>query len=128
MRSLPYSGSVPRPSDGLDGSGSWPDPLISAVRVFGAGRPEDGIDIHLECVNPAANRFRAYHVAIETDLFAKCALVVSWGRIGPPGRTRLVGSGDATTMRAMAERLLRRHAQHGCVMETEGPRLEMSTG
>ena len=40
------------------------------------------MDIHLERVDPAANWFRAYHVAIEADLFAECAFVVSWGRIG----------------------------------------------
>ena len=78
------------------------------------------MDIHLECVDPAANRFRAYHVAIEADLFAECALVVSWGRIGRPGRSRVVGSGDAATVGAMAERLLRRRKQHGYVVVQEG--------
>ena len=79
------------------------------------------MDIHLEYVDPAANRFRAYQVAIEVDLFAECALVVSWGRIGRPGRTRVVGSGDAATVRAMAERLLRRREQHGYVVAQKGP-------
>lgn len=92
------------------------DLLIPAVRVFGAGRPEDGMDIHLECVDPAVNRYQAYHVAIEADLFAERALVVSWGRMGRQGRTREVGSGDAMAVRAMAERLLRRRERHGYVV------------
>lgn len=79
------------------------------------------MDIHLECVDPAANRFRAYHVAIEADLFAECALVVSWGRIGRPGRRRVVGSGDAATVRAMAQRLLRLRKRHGYVVVQESP-------
>jgi predicted DNA-binding WGR domain protein len=79
------------------------------------------MDIHLECVDPTANRFRAYHVAIEADLFAECALVVSWGRIGRRGRTRVVGSGDARTVQAMAERLLRRRERHGYVAVPEKP-------
>lgn len=79
------------------------------------------MDIHLECVNPAANRFRSYHVAIEADLFAECALVVSWGRIGRPGRTRVVGSGDIASVRAMAERLLRLRERHGYVMVQQEP-------
>ena len=79
------------------------------------------MDIHLECVDPAANRFRAYHVAIEADLFAECALVVSWGRIGRPGRTRVVASGDAAIVRLVAERLLRLRARHGYVVAQETP-------
>ena len=78
------------------------------------------MDIHLECVDPAANRFRAYHVAIEADLFTEHALVVSWGRIGRPGRTRVVGSGDAATVRFMTERLLRLQ-RHGYVVVLEEP-------
>jgi predicted DNA-binding WGR domain protein len=77
--------------------------------------------IHLECIVPAANRFRTCHIAIETNLFAKCPLVVSWGRIGRPGRTRVVGSGDATTVRSMAERLLRRRERHGYAVAQDGP-------
>lgn len=79
------------------------------------------MNIHLECVDPAAYRFPAYHVAIEADLFAEYALVVSWGRIGRQGRTRVVGSGDAATVRAMAERLLRLRERHGYVVVPEKP-------
>ena len=78
------------------------------------------MNIHLECVHPAANRFRAYHLTIERDLFAECALVVSWGRIGRPGRTRIVGSGDAATVRAIAERLLRLRERHGYMVVHKG--------
>lgn len=86
------------------------------------------MDIHLERVDPTANRFRAYHVAIEPDLFAECALVVTRGRIGRRGRSRVVGSGDAATVRAMAQRLLRRRERHGYVVVQEDPRCPAPDG
>lgn len=71
------------------------------------------MEIRLESVDPAANRFRAYRLSLEPDLFAPCALRVSWGRIGRPGRERIVASGEPEAVLAAALRLLALRRRHG---------------
>lgn len=71
------------------------------------------MDIRLESVDPDQNRFRAYRLSVEPDLFAPCALRVAWGRIGRPGRERIVASGEPEAVLAEALRLLSLRRRHG---------------
>jgi predicted DNA-binding WGR domain protein len=42
-------------------------------------------DLHLTCIDPAANKRRFYHLSIQPTLFGEWALVREWGRIGRGG-------------------------------------------
>lgn len=42
-------------------------------------------ELHLTCVEPAANKRRFYHLSIQRTLFGEWALVREWGRIGRTG-------------------------------------------
>lgn len=78
------------------------------------------MEVHLESVDPEADRLRSYRLAIEPDLFADCALRVAWGRIGRPGRQRVAASGDRDSVRAEVRRLLARRRRHGYAVVPEG--------
>jgi len=45
-------------------------------------------DLHLTCIDPAANKRRFYHLSVQPTLFGEWALVREWGRIGVGGRLR----------------------------------------
>ncbi len=73
------------------------------------------MELRLASIDAAANRFRSYRLSIEPDLFAPCALRVAWGRIGRPGRERVVASGEPAEVLAVARRLVALRARHGYV-------------
>lgn len=82
------------------------------------------MDVHLESIDPERNRFRSYVLSIEPDLFDEWALVVTWGRIGRRGRTRIAASGDLAAVQRALARLQRQRLQHGYVL---GPDCEAGT-
>jgi predicted DNA-binding WGR domain protein len=46
--------------------------------------------VALRAEDPAANRYRAYDIRIDRDLFALWNITVSWGRIGTAGTTKTI--------------------------------------
>lgn len=45
-------------------------------------------DLHLVCIDPAANKRRFYALSVQPTLFGEWALMREWGRIGQGGRLR----------------------------------------
>lgn len=71
------------------------------------------MNVVLESVDATRDRFRFYVLTIEPDLFSEWALVVTWGRIGRPGRTRIAASGDFATVQLASAQLQGVRLRHG---------------
>src|SRR4051794_26692122 len=75
--------------------------------------------ISLRAENPAANRYRAYDIRIDRDLFGMWSVIASWGRMGAAGtaKTMTVESLDGAwrLLRAMLRRRLTAQRRIGCV-------------
>lgn len=76
------------------------------------------MDVHLQSIDPERNRFRAYVLSIEPDLFDDWALVVTWGRIGRRARTRIAASGDLEAVQRASAQLQHLRLRHGYVLGT----------
>jgi predicted DNA-binding WGR domain protein len=74
--------------------------------------------IALRAEDPAANRYRAYDIHIDRDLFALWNITVSWGRIGAAGtgKTMTVASLDEAwhLLKPMIRRRLTAGRRIGC--------------
>jgi predicted DNA-binding WGR domain protein len=74
--------------------------------------------IALRAEDPAANRYRAYDIHIDRDLFALWNITVSWGRIGAAGtrKTITVTSLDEAwcILKPMLRRRLTAERRIGC--------------
>jgi len=70
-------------------------------------------EVLLSRINPEANCFRFYEIAIEPNLFGDHALVIHWGRIGKRGNTRIASTGDLDFIEAKASRLERQKVRRG---------------
>ena len=70
-------------------------------------------EVLLSRINPEANCFRFYEIAIEPNLFGDHALVIHWGRIGKRGNTRIASTGDLELIEAKASRLERQKVRRG---------------
>ena len=86
-----------------------------------AGHPGPPLDelarfehtVRLVCVDPAANRYRAYALTWRRGLWDEVALVRTWGRLDRPGRSRATVYADRTSAQADIRRLLQRRLRHG---------------
>lgn len=68
-------------------------------------------DVTLRSVDPEANRFRFYRMAVSRDLFGDWVLVRQWGRFGTWGRQALEpfpSEGAARVAMALVMRAKRR--------------------
>jgi len=70
-------------------------------------------EVLLSRINPEANCFRFYEIAIEPNLFGDHALVIHWGRIGKRGNTRIASTGELDLIETKARRLERQKVRRG---------------
>lgn len=69
--------------------------------------------IRLEHIDAEKNKYRFYQISIEPNLFGDHSVVVGWGRIGSPARTRIYASGPEETATRKAELILLRKRRRG---------------
>lgn len=69
--------------------------------------------VRLESIDPARNRFRFFVLRWQPTLWASPARVRTWGRVGRPGRTRVVPLPDGADPQDVIRRVLRRRLRHG---------------
>jgi predicted DNA-binding WGR domain protein len=70
-------------------------------------------DIELRQLDPSRGRARRYRVTESHSLFGERALLVTWGRIGRPARTRLETFANDAELEARWRELLTRRSAHG---------------
>lgn len=68
-------------------------------------RPEGFM--RLERSDPSRNAFRFYKLDIQPDLFDHASLLISWGRIGHPGRQAVRSGGTMADVVKVRDRLLK---------------------
>lgn len=71
------------------------------------------MDTDLVRIDPAANCFRFYRLAVWPDLFGGVSLARAWGRIGQPGKLRLDAHPDAESAETARARLVRAKRRRG---------------
>jgi predicted DNA-binding WGR domain protein len=64
--------------------------------------------ILLEACDPERNRWRSYHIAAGQDLFGDWVVVLTYGRMGCRGRTKMVLMPDESAARRFVEACLRK--------------------
>jgi predicted DNA-binding WGR domain protein len=69
--------------------------------------------IALRAEDPAANRYRAYDIQIDRDLFALWNITVSWGRIGAAGTAKTITVESLDEAWRILEPMLRRRLTAG---------------
>ena len=69
--------------------------------------------VRLESIDPARNRFRFFTLHWQSTLWDGPALVRTWGRVGTPGRSRVVAVPEGSDPWATVRRVLRRRLRHG---------------
>ena len=72
--------------------------------------------VRLESIDPQRNRFRFFILCWQPTLWDGPALVCSWGRVGRPGRSRVVPVPDGADPQDTIGRVLRRRLRHGYVV------------
>ncbi|MGA8055725.1 MAG: WGR domain-containing protein [Burkholderiales bacterium] len=72
-------------------------------------------DVDLRRIDPAANCFRFYRLALWPDLFGGASVVRHWGRIGTRGRQQLNPYPSPEAAARMLERLHRQKLRRGYV-------------
>jgi predicted DNA-binding WGR domain protein len=70
-------------------------------------------DAELEKIEPAANAFRFYRMALWPDLFGRIALMREWGRIGRAGQLRLEPYDDRQQAEAALDRVVQQKQRKG---------------
>ena len=60
----------------------------------------------LERVSKSRNCYRFFEISVEPNLFMDVSLVVRWGRIGCPGRSRIRASGRLDEISCRASRIV----------------------
>jgi len=61
--------------------------------------------LHLERIDASRNMWRYYQLAVHPTLFGEHALVRSWGRIGAPGRRKIMTFCELDAARRAFKRL-----------------------
>jgi len=69
--------------------------------------------MRMERIDPEENAYRFYEVTLEPDLLDQASVLVKWGRIGRPGRSRVRAGGDYDGMRRLAEKIRQRKLHSG---------------
>ncbi len=72
--------------------------------------------VRLESIDPDRNRFRFVVLSFQPTLWDRPALVCTWGRVGRPGRARVVPVPAGGDPREAIRQVLRRRLRHGYVV------------
>lgn len=70
-------------------------------------------EVELRHVDPSRDRFRRYHLAETRTLYGERGLLITWGRIGHPARTRLETFANDVDAAARWDELFSRRQAHG---------------
>jgi predicted DNA-binding WGR domain protein len=76
--------------------------------------------LELRHVDPARRRARRYHIAESASLFGELGLIISWGRIGRPARTRFESFATENELATRYQELLARRKAHGYQVQMTG--------
>ena len=69
--------------------------------------------MELRSVDPSTNRYRFYRLVEQKTLFGETALVIHWGRLGQPMRSRTEVFPSEADRAERREALLGRRRRHG---------------